>query len=63
MNAGIKHNRLNASNTLWGTNAALGVIIKKFGTIQGSYDKSYLPGSARNLLPVDIGRITYNKIF
>lgn len=63
LNGGLKYNRVNSEQTLWGAMAGLGLLIKKFGTVQASYDKSYLPGTARNLLPVDMGRLTYYKNF
>lgn len=63
VSAGIKYNRVNQDETLWGGTAGLGLVINKIGTIQASYDKSYLPGTARNLLPVDMGRITYYRVF
>lgn len=63
LNGGLKYNRVNGEQTLWGATAGLGVLIRKFGTIQAMYDKSYLPGTARNLLPVNMGRVTYYKVF
>lgn len=63
INGGLKYNRVNNQQTLWGVSAGLGLLIKKFGTVQASYDKSYLPGTSRNLLPVDMGRVTYYRVF
>jgi hypothetical protein len=63
LNGSGKYNRLNADKTMWGGSAGMGVILKHFGTIQASYDKSYLPGTQRDLLPVDMGRITYYRVF
>ncbi|MDZ4792828.1 MAG: hypothetical protein SGI83_00985 [Bacteroidota bacterium] len=63
VNGGLKYNRVNSQETLWGAIAGLGVMIKKIGTVQASYEKSYLPGTARNLLPVDMGRVTYCRVF
>lgn len=63
LNGGIKYNRVNSEQILWGGTAGLGLLIKKIGTIQASYDKSYLPGTARNLLPADMGRVTYYRVF
>jgi len=63
ISGGLKYNRLNNQQTLWGATTGLGVMIKKIGMIQASYDKSYLPGTARNLLPVDMGRVTYYRVF
>ena len=63
ISGGLKSNRVNNTETLWGATAGLGLNLKKLGTIQGSYEKSYLPGTARNLLPVDMGRLTYYRTF
>lgn len=63
LNGGIKYNHVNSEQILWGGTAGLGLLIKKIGTIQASYDKSYLPGTARNLLPADMGRVTYYRVF
>ena len=63
LNGALKYNRVDNKRTLWGATAGLGILIKKIGTIQASYDKSYLPGTSRNLLPVDMGRVTYYRIF
>lgn len=63
LNGGMKYNRINSGQTLWGGTAGLGIHIKHIGTIQAMYDKSYLPGTSRNLLPVDMGRVTYYRTF
>ena len=63
LTGGLKYNRVNGEQTLWGATTGLGLLIKKLGTIQVSYDKSYLPGTDRNLLPVDMGRLTYYRVF
>lgn len=63
LSGGLKYNRVNGEQTLWGATAGLGLLINKFGTVQATYDKSYLPGTARNLLPVDMGRLTYYRVF
>jgi hypothetical protein len=31
--------------------------------LQMQYDKIYLPGYSRNLLPVDMGRVTFSREF
>ncbi len=63
LNGGLKYSMVNSEQRLWGGTAGLGLLIKKIGTIQASYDKSYLPGTARNLLPVEMGRVTYYRLF
>ncbi|MBL7728020.1 MAG: hypothetical protein JNM68_10055, partial [Dinghuibacter sp.] len=61
--AGIKYNRVNGEQTLWGGTAGLGLMLGKLGVIQAAYDKSYLPGTDRNLLPADMGRVTFFRTF
>jgi len=61
--AGGKYNRVNAAETLWGGMAAMHISFEKIGTIQLAYDRSYLPGLDRNLLPVDMGKLTLIKKF
>lgn len=60
---GLKYNRVSNSKTLWGSTAGLSMIVKKIGSIQFSYDKSYLPGLNRNLLPVHTGRMSLFRSF
>ncbi|MBI3137594.1 MAG: hypothetical protein HYZ15_03310 [Sphingobacteriales bacterium] len=60
---GLKYNRLNAAQTLLGATGGFGVMVKGIGTLQASYEKSYLPGTTRNLLPVDMGRLTFYRVF
>ena len=60
---GLKYNRVRNENTLWGAEAGVNIMIKKMGTIQLSYDKNYLPGTNRNLLPVQTGRVSYYRSF
>jgi hypothetical protein len=63
LTASAKWSRLNNVQTLWGGTAGMSVLINHFGTIQFHYDKVYLPAYNRTLMPVDMGRITYNKEF
>jgi hypothetical protein len=63
LTAGLKYNRLNNASTHWSSVGALNMLINKVGTIQMSYDKSYLPGTNRDLLPVQVGRVTYYRSF
>lgn len=63
VSAGAKYNRVNKTNTLWGGLAGMTVVIPKTGTIQLQYDRSFLPGVARNLLPVDMGRVSFHRNF
>jgi len=63
LTGGIKYSRLNHEQTLLGGTAGMSILINHFGTIQFNYDKVYLPSYNGNLLPVDLGRITYNREF
>jgi hypothetical protein len=63
LTAGITWSRLNSVQTLWGGTAAMNILIKHFGTIQFHYDKVHLPAYNGSLMPVDMGRITYNREF
>jgi hypothetical protein len=59
----VKWNRVNKAETLWGGTAGLNVVINKIGVLQAQYDKVFLPGFSRNLLPVDMGRVTFSRTF
>lgn len=63
LTGGVKWNRLNNSETMYGGTVAMNIYIKKLGTIQLNYDKSFLPGANRNLVPVDIGRMSFLREF
>lgn len=59
----IKWSRVNHTETLWGGTAGLNLYLNKIGVLQLQYDKIYLPGYNRNLLPVDMGRLTFSREF
>ncbi len=63
LSASVKWNRVNHTETSWGGTAGLNLYLKKIGTIQMQYDKIYLPGYNRNLLPVDMGRLVFSRAF
>ncbi len=63
LSASLKWNRLNRSETMYGGSAAMSVLVKKIGTFQFNYDKTFLPAYNRVLRPVDIGRMTFYKEF
>lgn len=63
LTGGVKWNRLNHNETLFGGTAALGWVISKLGTLQFQYDKTYLPGNVRQLMPVDMGRMSFYREF
>jgi len=59
----VKWSDVNGNQTLWGGMAGLNLLLRGIGTIQVQYDKSYLPGYSRNLVPVSLGRVTFNRDF
>lgn len=59
----FKWSRLNHAETLLGGTAGINMYFKKLGTLQLSYDKSWLPGYSRLLVPVDIGRAGFYREF
>jgi hypothetical protein len=59
----IKWSRVNRAETLWGGTAGLNLYLNRIGVLQIQYDKIYLPGYDRNLLPVDMGRVTFSREF
>jgi len=61
LSGGTKWNRLNDEQNLFGGTASLGIYIKKLGTLQFNYDKTYLPGYTGTLRPVDIGRMSFYR--
>jgi hypothetical protein len=63
LTAGLKWNRLNRAENLYGGIAGLNLYIRKFGTLQLNYDKTFLPGYNRILMPVDIGRMSFYRSF
>jgi len=63
LTGGLKYNRVTKSADQWGATAGVNMILNKLGTIQLMYDKSYLPGTGRNLLPVETGRVSYFRSF
>lgn len=63
LSGSIKWNRLNNTETLIGASGTLNINIKKFGIIQFNYEKTYLPGSNRTLMPVDLGQMNFFRVF
>jgi len=60
---GLKWIRENHLKTLLGATAAVNLYVKKLGTVQLHYDKTYLPGYNRDLRQVDIGSLSFYKVF
>ena len=63
LTGGLKWNKVNKKQNLYGGTAAIAIYLKKLGTVQINYDKSYLPGYNRNLKPVDTGRLSFYRDF
>ncbi len=59
----LRHSRFNHVESLFGGTAGLQLHLKKIGSIQLNYDKMYLPGYNRQLLPVDMGRAGFYREF
>lgn len=53
----------NTTHTLWGGTGSMNFAIRQVGSFQFQYEKNYLPGFNNNLIPVDIGRLTFNREF
>ena len=63
LTGGLKWSRMNKKENLFGLTAAMNLYLKQIGTIQFSYDKSYLPGYNSIMIPVDMGRMTFYREF
>ncbi|MBK7883777.1 MAG: hypothetical protein IPJ81_08245 [Chitinophagaceae bacterium] len=63
LSGSFKWNRLNKNESLLGGTAGLNLYINKLGTIQLNYDKTYLPGYNRTLMPVDMGKVNFLSCF
>lgn len=59
----LKWNRLNRAESLFGATAIMNININRLGTLQFNYEKTYLPGYNRVLIPVDIGRMSFYREF
>jgi hypothetical protein len=63
LSGSFKWNRLNGTEDFFGGTAGLTMYLKKLGTIQLNYDKTYVPGINNILKPVDIGRASFYREF
>ncbi|MBO9205230.1 MULTISPECIES: hypothetical protein [Niastella] len=61
--AGIKYNKIMGGTTCIGNRAQVGVEVKKLGSLQLHYEKSYLPTIWQTLYPVETGRVSWFKYF
>jgi hypothetical protein len=60
---GGKYNKVTGGNSYLGQRAQLSIDVKKIGSIQFQYEKSYLPSTGKELYPIESGRIIYYKQF
>lgn len=60
---GTKFNRVQDGRNYWGQTARLQFNFQKFGSLQLSYEKSYLPTIQQTLYPMEIGRVGLYKSF
>ena len=63
LSASLKWNRLNKTENLFGAAVLMNMNIKRLGTLQFNYEKTYLPSYNRTLIPVDIGRMSFFRQF
>ncbi|HEV2479726.1 MAG TPA: hypothetical protein VGS79_08670 [Puia sp.] len=47
----------------WGYSATAGIIFRQLGQVRLIWDKGFIPGSNKELVPYNLGRITYTKTF
>ena len=63
LGAGIKFNRVLTGEAYWGQSIRISTDLKRLGGLQVHYEKSYLPTLQQTLFPVEIGRVSWYKIF
>ncbi len=63
LNGGIKYNKVNSRDVCWGGTVGVLLTLPGIGVLQAGYEKSYLPGTNRNLLPAETGRLSFSKVF
>jgi hypothetical protein len=64
LGAGLKYNDQTVYNIKqWGYSATSGIKIRQFGEVRLTWDKGFIPGNNKQLVPYNLGRITYTKIF
>lgn len=63
LSGGLKWTRTNSRKDYFGCNGGLTIQIKQIGSFQFNYDRNYLPGLNRELMPVNIGRMIFIRDF
>jgi hypothetical protein len=61
--AGLMYNETKIKQSYWGGRGQFILDIKRIGSIQLQYEKSFLPTVYNNLFPVETGRLTFFKQF
>lgn len=61
--AGIKYNKIASGNLYIGQQALLSADCKKLGGLTIQYERSFLPTLNHTLVPIEIGRVSWYKIF
>lgn len=63
LSGSLKWNRMNHTVILIGASGILNINIQRFGSVQFNYERTYLPGQNRTLMPVDLGQINFFRVF
>jgi len=64
LGAGVKYNDQTVFDIRqWGYSLTAGIRVRKIGEIRGVWDEGFIPGNNKRLVPNDLGRITYTRIF
>jgi hypothetical protein len=62
--AGLKYNDQTVYDIKqWGYSATAGIIFRQLGQVRLIWDEGFIPGSNKELVPYNLGRITYTKTF
>jgi hypothetical protein len=59
----LRYNKIAGGSTCLGSRAYVNIEVKKLGSLQFQYDKSYLPTIWQTLYPVETGRVSWYKYF
>lgn len=64
LGAGLKYNEQTVYDIKqWGYSATAGIKVSRLGEVELIWDKGFIPGSSRELVPYNLGRIAYTKTF
>ncbi len=61
--AGVKSNKITNGNRYWGQQVLLSANCKKLGGLTLQYERSFLPTLNNTLVPIEIGRVSWYKLF